>query len=309
MAQKENMTKGNVRFRSQLAALVKGEILEREPLSKHTSFDIGGPADFFIRPRTEEEMVAVVRLTRACSLPLMVIGRGTNLLVADGGVRGVVLDLSLTCRQLEVCSGGVSVGAGVSVQELLDFCLRRELGGLEFMAGIPGSVGGAIRVNAGAWGKSIGELVDVVRGYDLSGQAIAMESSQLHFRYRGSNLTEDVIITEAELVLSPAPSQVIQKQMKEFQRRRLSQPLDQKSAGSVFKNPPRATAGKLIEESGCKGLRIGGAEVSLKHANFIINCGGATAAEVKELIERVRGRVKGRFGVELETEILAVGEE
>jgi UDP-N-acetylmuramate dehydrogenase len=309
MAKKEEMTKGNARFRSQLAALVKGETLEREPLSKHTSFDIGGPADFFIRPRTEEEMVAIVRLTRACRLPLMVIGRGTNLLVADGGVRGVVLDLSLTCRQLRMCSGGVLVGAGVSVSELLDFCLRRELGGLEFMAGIPGSVGGAIRVNAGAWGKSVGKLVDVVRGYDLSGQAIAMESSQLHFRYRGSNLREDVIITEAELVLSPAASQVIQKQMKEFQRRRLLQPLDQKSAGSVFKNPPGATAGKLIEESGCKGLRIGGAEVSLKHANFIINRGGATAAEVKELIERVRGRVKGRFGVELETEILAVGEE
>lgn len=303
------MTEGNERFRSQLSALVKGETLEKEPLSKHTSLDIGGPADFFIRPGTEAEMVAVVRLTKACGLPLMVIGRGTNLLVADGGIRGVVLDLSLTCHQLEACSGGVLVGAGVSVKELLDFCLRRELGGLEFMAGIPGSVGGAIRVNAGAWGKSIGELVDVVRGYDLSGQAIVLESSQLHFRYRGSNLTEDVIITEAELTLSPAPSQVIQEQMKEFQRRRLSQPLDQKSAGSVFKNPPGATAGKLIEKSGCKGLRIGGAEVSIKHANFIINRGGATAADVKELIERVRGKVKGSFGVELETEILAVGEE
>ncbi|KPL19698.1 MAG: hypothetical protein AMJ92_01775 [candidate division Zixibacteria bacterium SM23_81] len=309
MAQKEEITERNVRFRNQLAALGKGEILEKEPLCKHTSFDIGGPADFFIRPRTEQEMVAVVRLTRACGLPLMVIGRGTNLLVADGGVRGVVLDLSLACRQLEVCSGGVLVGAAVSIKELLDFCLCRELGGLEFMAGIPGSLGGAIRVNAGAWGKSIGELVDVVRGYDFPGQAISLESSRLHFCYRQSNLAEDVIITEAELMLSPALSEVIKKQMEEFQRRRLSQPWDQKSAGSVFKNPPGATAGKLIEESGCKGLRIGGAEVSLKHANFIINRGGATASEVKELIEKVQGKVKRRFGVKLETEILLVGEE
>lgn len=296
-------------FSAQLTRLVKGEILKDEPLSQHTSFGIGGPADFLIRPATVDELVAILRLTKTHRLPLMVIGRGTDLLVGDGGIRGVVLDLSLACHGLAEHSGGVVVGSGVTVAELVDFCLRRGWGGLEFMAGIPGSVGGAIRVNAGAWDRSVGELVRAVKGYDPSGRAMVMKSSQLHFRYRGADLPGGLIITEAELVLTSTSSQVIEMRIKEFLRRRSSQPGDQKCAGCVFKNPPGAIAGKLIEESGCKGLRLGGVEVSTKHANFIVNRGEGTAVEVKQLIERVRERVKEQFGIELETEILLVGEE
>jgi UDP-N-acetylmuramate dehydrogenase len=296
-------------FSAELSGLIQGEILRDEPLSKHTSFGIGGPADFFIRSKTEADVVAVLELAKAHGIPLMIIGRGTNLLVENGGIRGVVLDLSLACRQLRERPDGLSVGSGVSVMELLDFCARREWGGLEFMAGIPGSVGGAVKVNAGAWDESIGQLVRTIRGYDFSGQAVSLESSQVHFRYRGSNLPADLVITEIELALTHTSQQVIKVRMKEFLRRRSSQPTDQKSAGCVFKNPPGSAAGKLIEKSGCKGLRVGDAEVSSAHANFIVNRGRATAAEVRQLMEQVHARVKEQFGIDLEREILLVGEE
>ena len=296
-------------FQNELLRLVEGEILVDEPLNRHTSFAIGGPADFFVRPKTEQEMVAVLKLARTHELPLMVIGRGTNLLVEDGGIRGVVLDLSGCCCRLEEWSGGVVVGAGVSLTELLDYCWRREWAGLEFMAGIPGSVGGGIRVNAGAWDRSIGQFVRAVSGYDLSSQAVTLQSPQLHFQYRSAHLPGDLIITEVKLVLSSQPSQVIQNRMEEFRRRRSHQPTGLRSAGCIFKNPPGTAAGKLIEESGCKGMQVNGAQVSAEHANFIVNIGGATAADVKQLIERVRRRVEDQFGVELQMEILVIGEE
>jgi len=288
---------------------MKGEILRDEPLSKHTSFGIGGPADFFVRPKTEEDMVAVLGLAKAHGVPLMVIGLGTNLLVGDGGIRGLVMDLSAACHQLEEQPDGLRAGSGVSVTELLDFCSRREWGGLEFMAGIPGSVGGAVRVNAGAWDESIGQLLRTIRGYDLSGQAVSLESSHLHFRYRRSDLSADLVITEVEFSLMRTTRQVIEARIKEFLRRRSSQPTGQRSAGCVFKNPPGNAAGRLIEESGCKGLRVGDAEVSCAHANFIVNRGEATAAEVKQLVEKIHARVKEQFGIDLEREILLVGEK
>ncbi len=295
-------------FVDELFSRMEGEILIDEPLRKHTSFGIGGPADFFIRPATVDGVRALLHLTTAHRVPLMIIGRGTNLLVGDGGVRGVVLDLCDACHWLRGKPHGLTAGSGVTVAELLDFCVHQGLVGAEFMAGIPGSLGGAVRVNAGAWGNSIGQVVTTIKGYHFSGQAVTLEATQVRFRYRQTDLPEDLAITEVELKLSSLSPEIVETRIKDFIERRSSQPTDQRSAGSVFKNPPGNHAGKLIESSGCKGLKVGGAEVSAKHANFIVNRGGATAWEVKELIEMVRERVRERFRIDLELEILLVGE-
>ena len=296
-------------FRTELGRLVNVEVFEDELLSRHTSFGIGGPAEFFVRPATVDDLMAVLRLCEAHEVPLMVIGRGTNLLVGDGGVRGVVLDLSQACRQLQERSDGLVVGSGVSVSELLEFCVRQGWGGGEFMAGIPGSVGGAVRVNAGAWGESIGQRVRAIKGYDSGGGEVFLKGKDVRFGYRRAYLPGEPIIVEVELALTRESPQAVEARAREFSQRRSSQPTGQRSAGCVFKNPPEIAAGKLIEDSGCKGLRVGGAEVSPEHANFIVNRGGATAEDVKRLIQQVRDRVEERFGIELEMEILWVGEE
>ena len=296
-------------FVDSIRRAIQGPVLEGEPLSRHTSFGIGGTADFFIRPDTEAELVDVLQLTRVHGLPLLIIGRGTNLLVGDGGVRGVVVDLRGACRHLNRSAEEVTSGAGVTVSELLDFGLAQELGGLEFLAGIPGSVGGAVRVNAGAWGRAVGDLVSAVRGYLLSGQEVVLERSALEFGYRHSGLPAGMIIVETCLNLKPERAEVILEEMADYRRRRRHQPTDQKSAGSVFKNPSSAPAGRLIEMAGCKGMKVDGAQVSPQHANFIVNLGNASAAAVRELIEQVRRRVKEHSGIELEMEIICVGED
>jgi UDP-N-acetylmuramate dehydrogenase len=296
-------------FGDSIRGAIEGAVLEGEPLSRHTSFGIGGTADFFIRPQNEEELVQVLQLTQAHQLPLMVIGRGTNLLVGDGGVRGVVVDLRSACRRMERDGEEVIAGAGVAISELLEFCLSQELGGLEFMAGIPGSVGGAVRINAGAWGWSIGDRVEAVRGYFPSGREVSLGRSRLRFGYRASNLQADLIVVETRLALKMEKTEKIRERMAEYHNRRRHQPTDQKSAGSVFKNPPSAAAGRLIEEAGCKGLRVDGAQVSPEHANFIVNRGDASAAAVRALIEQIRRKVKEHSGVLLETEIICVGED
>ena len=296
-------------FADSISRMIEGTALENEPLNRHTSFGIGGPADFFIRPASEKELVEVLRITREQGVKVMVIGRGTNILVGDGGFRGAVVDLRDACRRLECDGREVVVGAGVTVTELLDFCLSHELGGLEFMAGIPGSIGGAVRVNAGAWGLAIGDRVEAVRGYDLTGQEVTLERRQLRFDYRQAGLPSELVLTETRLSLRPEQAGAIGEKMEDFRRRRRHQPIDQKSAGSVFKNPPSTPAGQLIEEAGCKGMRVDGAQVSPQHANFIINLGEATAAAVRELIGQVRRKVKERSGIELELEIISVGED
>jgi len=284
-------------------------VLKDEPLSRHTSFGIGGPADLYIRPASEKDLAVVLGIIRQYGMGLMVIGRGTNILVGDGGFRGAVVDLRGACRRLEHQGEKVIAGAGVTVSELLDYCLSQELGGLEFMAGIPGSVGGAVRVNAGAWGSAVGDRIEAVRGYDPAGRGVDMERSELQFSYRQARFPDHLIITEVRLSLQPEKAGAIAGKMDDYRRRRRHQPIDQKSAGSVFKNPSSAPAGRLIEAAGCKGLRVDGAQVSPQHANFIINLGEATAAAVRELIDQVRLKVREDSGVELEMEIICVGEE
>jgi len=278
----------------------------------HTSFRIGGPADFLVTVVSVSELARLLTLCRAEGVPVLVIGRGTNLLVRDGGIRGVVVRLAGEFLEVRFGDRRAVAGAAVGLGELAWECGRRGLAGLEFAEGIPGSVGGAVVMNAGAYGREMKDVVEsagVIRpGSDTPEVAAAAE---LGFRYRGSRLQDEGwTVTWACFRLDSDDRAAIERRMEELAaRRRMKQPLDLPSAGSVFKRPPGYYAGTLIERSGCRGLRVGDAQVSELHAGFIVNLGRATARDVLTLIGLVRERVLTETGVALEPEIRIVGED
>ncbi|MCX5789632.1 MAG: UDP-N-acetylmuramate dehydrogenase [Elusimicrobia bacterium] len=281
-----------------------------EPLAQHTTFHIGGPADVFIAVEDEERLGALLRFAKERALPSFLIGRGSNLLVRDGGIRGVVLRLEGEFERIEFLEGArVRAGAAAPLPRLVMACAERGLAGAEPLAGVPGTVGGGLVMNAGTREGEIGALTRRVRIFDperLEGRWL--EAPELLFSYRRSNLAGSMILV-GELVLKAGEKRDILRRVQEQQQRRLrTQPIHTFNVGSVFKNPPGHFAAKLIEEAGLKGLRQGGAKVSELHANFIENDKGASAADVLALIEAVRGKVRERSGVALELEVKVVGE-
>lgn len=291
-----------------------------EPLSQHTSFRIGGPAAALVEAHSVDELKAIIALRERFSLPVMVIGRGTNILFSDAGYKGIIIVLSTEFSQVryENCENGerktengksgiripVIAGAGVALNRLAQQCAQWGLSGLEFAYGIPGALGGALIMNAGAHGCSISQIVVDIRVMTHSGTVLTIFREQAEFAYRQSALNQYFCVLAATLQLIQAPyDQIIAKMQQLYAERKYKLPLNKPSAGCVFKNPPGISAGKLIDECGLKGTRIGGAEVSKKHANFIINTGGATAKDVLELIDEVRNRVYSQIGVTLEQEI------
>ncbi|HID95456.1 MAG TPA: UDP-N-acetylmuramate dehydrogenase [Candidatus Latescibacteria bacterium] len=297
-------------FKQGLDKVCKGRVRFNEPLSRHTSFGIGGPCDAFIYPADLEDLQKVLALCKEQEVPVFVIGNGTNLLVGDGGIRGAVLKLSQACFQIESSGELVSVGAGVGLARFLWWCARQGLGGMEFASGIPGSVGGAIRGNAGTLKGEISDRVMQVEGIDLeSGESLCLNGDKVGFAYRKTDLPSSFIITKATFQLYRDSLENVKLRMDEyFLIRKRSQPLDERSAGCIFRNPEGSSAGQLIDEAGCKGMSRGGAVVSSLHANFIINRGGATASDVLMLIKDVKKRVRDRTGVNLELEIEVIGE-
>ncbi|MDP2896092.1 MAG: UDP-N-acetylmuramate dehydrogenase [bacterium] len=280
-----------------------------EPLSKHCSFGIGGPADLFLSAADIRLLREGLAFCREWSLPYFVLGRGTNVLVPDAGVRGMVICVRAGSVQFD--RNRVVAQAGASLQKLARMVAERGLAGMEFAVGIPGSVGGAAIMNAGAHGGWIGEPIEEVRLVETSGGGeVRLGKSDLRFGYRESNLRRfPGIISEVILVLHEDEPQAIKERMDQFLLlRKLSQPIRCRSAGSVFKNVEGQAAGRLIDLAGCKGMRRGGAVVSHKHANFIITSGGATYSDVKALIEDVREKVRAAHGVELELEIIDLGD-
>lgn len=289
---------------------IHGDILVNEPMKSHTTFKIGGPADFYIYPRDLEDLTNLVRFCEKESMRRFIIGNGSNLLVHDDGFRGVVVDLSKMVNEISYKNGLVSAGSGVALNMLLKFCMERGLSGLEELVGIPGQVGGGIKLNAGAWGNEISQHLFRVTYMDRFGTLEKRLKNEIRFDYRICGLPEDAIIIEAEFRLpegNPKEIEHIQKQI--LSKRRSKQPLSLPSAGSVFKRPKNDYAGRLIEEAGCKGLRIGDAMVSKKHANFIVNCQYASAHHVMEIIEEVRRIVHQKYEVKLELEIHLLGFE
>lgn len=291
-----------------------------EPLSQHTSFRIGGPAAALVEAHSVDELKAIIALRERFSLPVMVIGRGTNILFSDAGYKGIIIVLSTEFSQVryENCENGerktengksgiripVIAGAGVALNRLAQQCAQWGLSGLEFAYGIPGALGGALIMNAGAHGCSISQIVVDIRVMTHSGTVLTIFREQAEFAYRQSALNQYFCVLAATLQLIQAPyDQIIAKMQQLYAERKYKLPLNKPSAGCVFKNPPGISAGKLIDECGLKGTRIGGAEVSKKHANFIINTGGATAKDVLELIDEVRNRVYSQIGVTLELEV------
>jgi len=279
-----------------------------EPMSRHTSFKIGGPADLMATVKSSEALVKLLEAARENEVPVTVLGGGTNVLVLEGGVRGLVVRLGDGFSWLREARDGLACGAAVSLARLLAEARRKCLSGLEFAAGIPGTVGGGLWVNCGALGRSLGSRFSLGRGVTLAGREVEVKADEVTFEYRSATFPSRMVITEAEFSLEPGDPVGMDKAMHDALERRRNQPLDVPSAGCVFKNPPDRPAAKLIDEAGLKGFRRGGASVSERHANYIVNSRGATASDVLELIEVVRRTVRDRFGVELETEVRIIGE-
>ncbi|MCL5005463.1 MAG: UDP-N-acetylmuramate dehydrogenase [Acidobacteria bacterium] len=279
--------------------------LPGELMARHTSLGIGGPADV-IEIRDAFCLPELVAILREYGIPWRIMGGGTNLLVADEGLEGVVLHLARTWKALEFQSNRVEVPASQNLGTAVMECAKRNLGGMEGLIGVPGSVGGALRMNAGAYGTQIGDAVrslTVFRG--AVGRVETLQTSEMRFEYRHTSFAPDDIMLSALLELPERPYTDILERVKQCnQRRRASQPVNEKSAGCIFKNPPGYSAGKLIDELGLKGTRVGGAVVSERHANFVVNRFQASASDILKLIELIRERVLRACGVELEEEVI-----
>ena len=285
------------------------QILELEYMSRHTTFRVGGPARLFYIPETEEELADIVTKCNRLELPYTVIGRGSNLLVADRGYLGVVIQIGDALSDVKVSGIRIRAQAGISLAALAAYACRMYLTGLEFAAGIPGNLGGALLMNAGAYGGEMKDVVRSVRLMEPDGTIHEEDASWMDFGYRHSRVQEEGgIIVGAELELRPGDPKVIQEKMQELAaKRRAKQPLEYPSAGSYFKRPKGNFAGALIEQAGLKGFSVGGAQVSEKHAGFVINTGNATAADITALQDEVVRRVQERFGVTLEPEVKRLG--
>jgi UDP-N-acetylenolpyruvoylglucosamine reductase len=288
------------------------EVLTDEPMRNHTTFKIGGPADLFVTASDGEQLASVVRFCNGQGIPLFILGNGSNLLVSDKGIRGVVLRLSGTFCDIGFHSDGtVHCGAGAQLSKLCAFALEHSLTGLEFAWGIPGSCGGAAFMDAGAYGGEMRNVVISCEHLDLAtGEQGVFEGDELDFAYRHSVYSAGgYVVTALNLRLEKGDKQEIKAKMDELMaRRKDKQPLEYPSAGSVFKRPVGYFAGGLIEQCGLKGASEGGAQVSPKHAGFIVNTAGATCEDVLRLIERIQRTVKEETGVTLECEVRKTGE-
>lgn len=299
-----------------LKEMVKGTVRSGERLAGHTSFKIGGPADIWSEPADTAQLKKLVRYAQKKKTPLFVIGGGTNLLVSDGGYRGIVVHLgSAFFKKVAFKGTRVRAGAGVNVSALVRLCCSKGLGGLESLIGIPGTAGGAVRMNAGGWNspiyKNIGDLVSSVKVMGRSGDVRVMRRDEIKFGYRSSNL-RDLIIIEVALDLYREDKAALGARCSQFLKiKKQKQALDAPSAGCVFKNPPDSqfTCGQMIDTLGLKGMKMGGAEVSEKHANFIINRKKeASCKDVMGLVEFIKKKVMESYRVPLELEIEVLGE-
>ena len=296
----------------ELRAELPGAIVRAgEPLAKRTTLRAGGRADVYVEPSSEDDLARVVQWCGQRGVPMMILGRGSNLLIRDGGIRGVVVCLAHPsfCR-IEVFGRQLRCGAGAKLKEVSAKAREADLTGLEFLEGIPGSVGGALRMNAGAMGGATFDVVTQVRFMDDLGQIQERSAAGMNPVYRACPLLKTCIALGATLRGEPAARELIAARAREFNERRWRSQPKEPSAGCIFKNPsPALSAGQLIDEAGLKGARVGGAAVSGVHGNFIINEGTATARDVLELIELIRSRVKAARGIDLQTEVEIVGED
>ena len=285
---------------------LRGSVSFRAPLREYTSFKIGGPADVVVEPADIEDLCLVVLQARARKIPLFVLG-GTNLLVRDGGIRGIVVSLARLRGIKEEPGSVLYAEGGVGMPTLIGYAIRHSLAGLAWAAGIPGTVAGCVVMNAGTKLGEMKDSVKALRMVNMKGQVVELEAAQVKFEYRRALLPRGIVVG-VWLQLKQGVRSEIEKVVKDYLHyRRDTQPLAMPSAGCVFKNPPNDSAGRLIEAFGLKGVRVGDAEVSMKHANFMVNRGQASAADVMALIRNVRSEIRRRAGVRLDLELKIVG--
>ncbi|MBR5152715.1 MAG: UDP-N-acetylmuramate dehydrogenase [Clostridia bacterium] len=285
-------------------------ILKQEPMSRHTTFRIGGPADWMILPQNESQIQAVIHLLKENKYPYLVLGNGSNILVGDKGIRGAVIQLGNEFADCRTEGDALIAQAGIKLSRLANVALQNGLSGLEFAAGIPGTLGGAIYMNAGAYGGEMADVIASVTYLNPEGEICTVNGATCGFGYRTSIFAKnDYVILSCKLQLKNGDSDAIRAVMDDLQERRTSkQPLHLPSAGSTFKRPEGYFAGKLIQDAGLMGFRVGGASVSEKHAGFVVNDKGATANDVRTLVEAIQRKVKAEFGVTLEPEVKFIGE-
>ncbi len=285
-------------------------LLFHEPMSRHTTFRVGGEAECMAVVESKEELSQLVSYLGRIEQDYFVLGNGSNLLVGDKGYRGIIVKLGPRLSAVGVEKNHIAAGAGVLLSKVASVARDAGLSGLEFAAGIPGSLGGAIVMNAGAYGGEMKQVVQMVRVMDKEGEILTLDNDTMEFGYRTSIIRDrPFIVLGVVLKLTPGNKEEISAKMEELMKQRKSkQPLEYPSAGSTFKRPEGYYAGKLIMDAGLRGYRIGGAQVSEKHCGFVINAGGASAADIREVIEEVQERVKDRFHVRLEPEVIFLGD-
>ena len=290
--------------------LGRQKVLLQEPMKKHTTFRVGGPADYFVMPETKDEIRRIITVCRECGTPFYIIGNGSNLLVSDKGYRGVIIQLYKEMSKIETEGNVIRAEAGASLARVANAALEAGLTGFEFASGIPGTLGGACVMNAGAYGGEMKDVLLSVTALAADGEFLTIPKDRLELVYRTSVFArKGYIVVEALLELKEGSKEAIRQKMEELREKRITkQPLEYPSAGSTFKRPEGYFAGKLIQDAGLRGYRVGGAQVSEKHCGFVINCGNASAADVDELMKQVSAKVEEQFGVTLEPEVKRLGE-
>jgi UDP-N-acetylmuramate dehydrogenase len=297
------------RLEDELREYFRERLQMNQSLAEFTSFRIGGPADMFITVENEEELMRAKHAAHRAGVPTFCLGHGTNLLVSDRGIRGLVIRLGAGFNQISIDDVKVTAGAGVDFGELVEAVVDRGLEGLEFGEGIPGTVGGGLVMNAGAFGGEIARVVTLVHGVTEDGEARALTPEEVNFAYRRTRLPAHFVISRVDFELRRGDREALWARVLEVRGKRAArQPRGVPNAGSIFKNPAGNFAGRLLEAAGLKGHRIGGAAFSEQHANFIVNLGGARADDVQALIELARAKVKDRSGILLEPEVKLVGD-
>ena len=314
----EQRTAQNVEKREQttslreklMQVLPEGGLRENESMGRHTTFRAGGPADYFAEPQSADQLAGVIRVCREAGEPYAIVGNGSNLLVGDLGYHGAVISIGKAFGEIRVEDNRIFAGAGALLASVARNALTAELTGFEFAAGIPGSVGGAVVMNAGAYGSEMKDVMASAMVLTPEGEVVTIASEDLELGYRTSCvLKKGYVVLGAEFVLEHGDPEKIREQMDELAgKRREKQPLEYPSAGSTFKRPQGDFAGRLIEVAGLRGFRVGDAQVSEKHCGFVINAGEATAAQVDELMKQVSAKVREQFGVTLEPEVKLLGE-
>ncbi len=286
----------------------RGRLVENAPMGPSTWFRTGGVAEIMFRPADRDDLIQLLK-AKPADVPVTVIGVGSNLLIRDGGIPGIVIRLGKAFAAIEITGDEISVGSAALDHSVAMACLEHGLGGLEFLIGIPGTIGGALRMNAGAYGREMKDVTTSIEAVDVNGDVHRLSNAEIGFDYRKSNIPENWIFLSALLEGAPGERSGIERRMDEIRsNREAAQPLRTRTGGSTFANPPGIKAWELIEKAGCRGLRKGGAMVSEKHCNFLINTGDASAGDIEALGEEVRDRVRQTSGVELQWEIRRIGQ-